>query len=67
MRIDMSKATKTPSQKRGRPRVKNLKARPSITMDAAIVKTARKLAMSEGLALSTWLEQLVRSKLETAP
>jgi len=61
----MSKATTTPKQKRGRPRVKIIKARPSITMDAGILKTARKLACAEGLALSTWLEQLVRGRIET--
>ena len=63
MRIDMSKAS-TP--KRGRPATETPKARPSITMDAEIVKSARRMALADGLAFSTWLEQLVRSKLEGA-
>jgi len=62
----MSKTTTAPKQKRGRPRVKITKARPSITMDATVLKTARKLACADGLALSTWLEQLVRGRIETA-
>lgn len=65
VRIVMSKATKTPTGKRGRPRVKITKARQTITMEPAVLNAARKMAANDGLALSTWLNQLVRERAVT--
>jgi hypothetical protein len=52
-------------KKRGRPpTTRAMKARPSITIDPDVLKKARQMAFDDGLALSTWLEQLVRGKLD---
>lgn len=64
MHTDMSKATATPTKKRGRPTVKKLKARPSITMDDDVCSLARKLASRDGMSFSPWLEQLVRNRIK---
>ena len=34
-------------------------------MEPAVLKAARKLAFNEGLALSTWLNQLVRNHVQS--
>jgi hypothetical protein len=64
LRIAMSKQANTPPAKRGRPRVKISKSRPSITMNTEVFKTARKLANKEGMSFSGWLEQLVRNQAQ---
>jgi len=65
VRIAMSKPSNATPVKRGRPKVKTAKSRPSITMNADVFKTARKLACRDGLSFSAWIEQLVRGQLET--
>jgi len=50
--------------RRGAPRKKITKVRQNISITPAILKAAQKLAFNEGLSLSSWLEQLVRGKIE---
>lgn len=51
--------------RRGRPKSQKPKVRQNITMDPAILKKARRLAFANGLALSTWIDQLIREKAAT--
>jgi len=54
----------TTKPKRGAPKKKVTKVRQNISINPAVLKAAQKLACADGLSLSTWLEQLVRGKLE---
>jgi len=60
-------ATQSPTKtgKRGRPRLKTIKARPSITLDQAVLKAGQKLAFQEGVSFSAWLNRLVRERIQT--
>jgi predicted HicB family RNase H-like nuclease len=55
-------STTTPTARRGRPKKKILKVRQNITIDPVVLKAAQKTAFNAGLALSTWLEQLIRER-----
>jgi hypothetical protein len=60
----MSAPPKSKSRKRGRPIAKLRKVRQNITFTPEIVAKAKVVAFSEGMALSQWLERLVREKLQ---
>ena len=59
-------AKQTTETKRGRgaPKKNITKARQNIYVTSAVLERAKGMAFAEGLSLSTWLEQLVRGKLE---
>ena len=59
-----AKQTESPKPKRGAPKKKITKIRTNISINPAVLKSAQKLAFAGGVSLSTWLEQLVRGKLE---
>lgn len=50
-------------RKRGRPPVKTTKVRQNISIDPVTLKKARRMAFESGLALSTWIDQLIRERL----
>jgi predicted HicB family RNase H-like nuclease len=56
----------TQLRKRGRPAKQVLKARQNITITPTVLKKAKRMAFVDGLSLSSWIEQLVREKLETS-
>jgi predicted HicB family RNase H-like nuclease len=60
----MSTPTITPAKKRGRPTVKITRIRQNISVSPDVIKKAKKLAWDEGLSLSTWIEQMVRTRIE---
>jgi len=53
-----------PAKKRGRPTKKVTRIRQNISVSPDIIKKAKKLAFAEGLSLSTWIEQMVRGRIE---
>jgi hypothetical protein len=60
----MSKSSNTISAKRGRPRLKSLKTRQNISIDARVLKLGRKLAFGDGLSFSAMLEKMVRDRIQ---
>ncbi len=60
----MSKTTTQTAPRRGRPRLKTLKTRQNITIDPTVLKHAQKMAFSEGLGLSTLIEQMLRERIQ---
>lgn len=59
----MSAANIIKLKKPGRPATGITKARPSLTIDAKLLKRAKKAAFAEGVALSAWIERCVRTEL----
>ena len=51
---------------RGAPKKKVTKIRTNISIDPAILKRGQKMAFDDGRSFSTWLEKMVRAKLEEA-
>ena len=51
----------------GAPKKKVTKVRTNISIDPAVLKRGQRMAFEDGRSFSTWLEQMVRAKLEVAP
>jgi predicted HicB family RNase H-like nuclease len=56
----------TEARKRGRPAKQVLKARQNITISPAVLKKAKRMSFADGLSLSSWIERVVREKIEEA-
>lgn len=54
----------TAARKPGRPRQAVLKTRQNITIHPAVLKKAKRMAFVEGLSLSTWIEQMLRERID---
>jgi hypothetical protein len=58
----MRTAPTTPSQKGGRPKRKSPR---NITLDRKLAEKFKKIAFDEGISFSSYIERLMREKLET--
>lgn len=62
----MNATTNAPTQKTGRPKAKNIKARQNISFDPIILKKGKKHAANIGLSLSAWIGQMIRAEIKKA-